>query len=235
MKLTADLFNFEGRKIGEIDLPSEIFGVKVNDVVVHQVARWQSLNTYYPYAHTKDRSEVRGGGRKPWRQKGTGRARHGSIRSPIWVGGGVAFGPRKDTIKQIKINKKIKNKALAMVLTQKFKDNFLKIIDKISIEDFKTKNFDKFFSKFLQPRKTVKKKETALLVVDGNHQQIFRCVRNLPYADVIEARNLNVLSLLNHKYLFLTKDSLNVLQERLLKQNNKQQAEEENIYALAQS
>ncbi|BCX15532.1 MAG: 50S ribosomal protein L4 [Candidatus Parcubacteria bacterium] len=235
MKLTTDLFNFEGKKIGEIDLPSEIFGVKVNDVVVHQVARWQSLNTYYPYAHTKDRSEVRGGGRKPWRQKGTGRARHGSIRSPIWVGGGVAFGPRKDTIKQIKINKKIKNKALAMVLTQKFKDNFLKIIDKISIEDFKTKNFDKFFSKFLQPRKTVKKRETALLVVDGNHQQIFRCVRNLPYADVIEARNLNVLSLLNHKYLFLTKDSLNVLQERLLKQNNKQQAEEENIYALAQS
>lgn len=232
MKLSADLFNFEGVKIGEIDLPPEIFDVKVNYVVIHQVARWQSLNTYYPYAHTKDRSEVRGGGRKPWRQKGTGRARHGSIRSPIWVGGGVTFGPRKDTIKQIKINKKIKNKAVAMVLTQKFKDNFLKIIDKISLENFKTKNFDNFFSKFLQPRKTRKKRETALLVIDNNNQQIFRCVRNLPYADVIEARNLNVLSLLNHKYLFLTKDSLNVLKERLLKQNNEEQLEQKNIYAV---
>lgn len=235
MKIKADLFNFEGIKIGDIELPPEIFNVEVKDVVIHQVARWQSLNTYYPYAHTKDRSEVRGGGRKPWRQKGTGRARHGSIRSPIWVGGGVAFGPRKDTIKQIKINKKIKNKALAMVLTQKFKDNFLKIIDKIDVENFKTKNFDNFFSKFLQPRKTRKKRETALLVIDNNNQQIFRCVRNLPYADVIEARNLNVLSLLNHKYLFLTKNALDVLQERLLRLKNKKAIKQENIYSFVQS
>lgn len=235
MKIKADLFNFEGIKIGDIELPPEIFNVEVKDVVIHQVARWQSLNTYYPYAHTKDRSEVRGGGRKPWRQKGTGRARHGSIRSPIWVGGGVAFGPRKDTIKKIKINKKIKNKALAMVLTQKFKDNFLKIIDKIDVENFKTKNFDNFFSKFLEPRKTRKKRETALLVIDNNNQQIFRCVRNLPYADVIEARNLNVLSLLNHKYLFLTKNALDVLQERLLRLKNKKAIKQENIYSFVQS
>jgi large subunit ribosomal protein L4 len=211
--MKTEIYNFQGEKIGEIELPEEIFSLEPNHALIHQVMRWQMLNTYFPYAHTKTRSEVRGGGRKPWPQKHTGRARHGSIRSPIWVGGGVTFGPRKEKKRQIKINKKMKRKAILMVLAEKLKQSLLKVIDKIDPKEFKTKEFDKFFSKFLQPRKTKKKKETALLVIEENRPEIFRSVRNLPYADVIEARNLNILELLNHKYLFLTKDSIEKIKE----------------------
>jgi large subunit ribosomal protein L4 len=214
--MKTDLYNFQGEKIGEIELP-EIFNIEFNPALVHQVLRWHQLNTYYPYAHTKTRGEVRGGGRKPWPQKGTGRARHGSIRSPIWKGGGVTFGPRKEEKKQIKINKKMKKRALLMTLSEKLRQNLLKVIDKIEPKEYKTKEFDKFFSKFLQPRKTKKKKESALLVIESDKPEIYRSVRNLPYADAISARNLNLIELLNHKYLFLTKDSINELMKRFQK------------------
>lgn len=214
--MKTDLYNFKGEKIGEIELP-EIFNIEFNPSLVHQVMRWQMLNTYYPYAHTKTRSEVRGGGRKPWPQKGTGRARHGSIRSPLWVGGGVTFGPRKEERKQIKINKKMKRKAILMTIAEKLKQNLLKVVEKIDLENYKTKEFENFFSKFLQPRKTKKKRETALLVVENDRKEIYRAVRNLPYADTISARNLNLLEILNHKYLFLTKDSLEELKKRFSK------------------
>ena len=218
--MKTDLYNFQGEKIGEIELPEEIFNLEFKPELVHQVMRWQMLNTYYPYAHTKTRAEVRGGGRKPWPQKGTGRARHGSIRSPIWKGGGVTFGPRKEEIKQIKINKKMKRKAILMTLAEKLRQNLLRVIDKVDPKTHKTKEFEKFFSKFLEPRKTKKKRETGLLVIEENKPEIFRGVRNLPYADVIEARNLNLLELLNHKYLFLTKDSIEVIKKTFLKNAN---------------
>jgi len=211
--MKTDLYNFKGEKIGEIEFP-KIFNIEFNPALVHQVLRWYQLNTYYHYAHTKTRGEVRGGGKKPWPQKGTGRARHGSIRSPIWKGGGVVFGPRKEEKKQIKINQKMKKKALLMVIAEKLKRNLLKVIDKIELKEYKTKEFDKFFSKFLQPRKTKNKKETALLVIENDKPEIYRSVRNLPYADVISARNLNLLELLNHKYLFLTKEAINELVKR---------------------
>ncbi len=215
--MKTDLYNFQGEKIGEIELPEGIFNLEFKPELVHQVMRWQMLNTYFPYAHTKDRGEVRGGGRKPWPQKGTGRARHGSIRSPIWRGGGVTFGPRKEKIRKIKINKKMKRKAILMILAEKLRQNLVKVIDKIDPESYKTKEFEKFFSKFLKPRKTKKKRETGLLVIEENKPEVFRSVRNLPYADSIEARNLNLLELLNHKYLFLTKDSIEVIKKTFLK------------------
>ncbi|GIW67388.1 MAG: 50S ribosomal protein L4 [Candidatus Parcubacteria bacterium] len=207
------LYNFQGEKIGEIEFP-EIFNLEFNPALVHQVMRWQMLNNYHPYAHTKTRGEVRGGGRKPWPQKGTGRARHGSIRSPIWKGGGVVFGPRKEKIRQIKVNKKMKKKAILMTIAEKLRQNLIRVIDKLEPKEYKTKEFEKFFSKFLQPRKTKKKKETALLVIENDKKEIYRSIRNLPYADAISARNLNLLELLNHKYLFLTKDSLTELYKR---------------------
>ena len=219
--MKTDLYSFQGEKIGEIELPEEIFGLKFKPELVHQVMRWQMLNSYFPYAHTKTRSEVRGGGRKPWIQKGTGRARHGSIRSPIWKGGGATFGPRKEEIKQIKINKKMKQIAILMTLAEKLRQNLLRIIDKIDGENYKTKNFEKFFSKFLKPRKTKKKRETGLLVIGENKSEVFRGVRNLPYADTIEVRNLNLLELLNHKYLFLTKDAIEVIKNKFLKNTRK--------------
>jgi large subunit ribosomal protein L4 len=214
--MKTDLYNFQGEKIGEIELPKN-FDIAFNPVLVHQVLRWQMLNTYYPYAHTKTRGEVSGGGKKPWPQKGTGRARHGSIRSPIWVGGGITFGPRKEEKKQIKINKKMKRKAVLMTIAEKLRQNLLKVIEKLEPENYKTKEFEKFFSTFLQPRKTKKKKETALLVIENDDPKIYRAVRNLPYADAISARNLNLLELLNHKYLFLTQSAIEVLKQRFEK------------------
>lgn len=215
--MKTDIYNFQGERIGEIELPEEIFNLEFKPELVHQVMRWQMLNSYYPYAHTKTRGEVRGGGRKPWSQKGTGRARHGSIRSPLWKGGGVTFGPRKEKIKQIKINKKMRRKAILMTIAEKLRQNLLRVIDKIELDRFKTKEFEKFFSKFLEARKTKKKRETGLLVIEENKSEIFRSVRNLPYADAIEARNLNLLELLNHKYLFLTKGSIDIIRKTFLK------------------
>jgi len=214
------IYNFKGEKIGEIDLPDDIFKLKINEALISQVLRWQLMNSYFPYAHTKTRAEVKGGGRKPWVQKGTGRARHGSIRSPIWVKGGITFGPRNEVNRKLKINKKMKRKAILMVIASKFKENKLFIIDEIQKEINKTKEFDKFFSHFLKPTKTSKKKETALLVIPENNDKIFKGVRNLPYADAIEARNLNLLSLLNHKYLFLIKDSIEIIKNFFTKDLN---------------
>lgn len=210
MSLKTKLFNLEGKEVGEIDLPNEIFGLEFNPNLVHQVMRWYMLNNYFPWAHTKIRSEVRGGGRKPWRQKGTGRARHGSRRSPIWVGGGVTFGPRKEKIRQINITKKMRQKAILMTLAEKFRQNLLKVFENFQSSG-KTKEMSQFLTKFLEPRKTKKKYETVLMVIPENDYNILKAVRNLPYADAIEARNLNLISLLTHKYLFLSPKSIEII------------------------
>jgi large subunit ribosomal protein L4 len=209
------VLNLSGEKVKEIDLP-KFFEMEFNPALVHQVMRWQLLNTYFPYAHTKTRSEVAGSGRKPWPQKHTGRARHGSRRSPIWRGGGITFGPRKEEKKQIKITKKMRRKAILMTVAEKFRKNLLKCFENFPLEG-KTKEMAKFLTKFLEPRKTKKKYETCLLVIPENDKKIFQAVRNLPYADAIEARNLNLLSLLNHKYLFLTPESLSVIEKTFKK------------------
>lgn len=216
MDLKTNLFSLDGKEVGEYVLPEEIFSLKFNSALVHQVMRWQMFNTYFPWAHTKIRSEVRGGGRKPWRQKGTGRARHGSIRSPIWRGGGVTFGPRKEKVRQIRITKKMRRKAILMTLAEKFRRNLLKIFEDLPSVD-KTKEMAKFLTKFLQPRKTKKKFESVLIVMPANDQFILRATRNLPYANVVEARNLNLLALLNYKYLFLSPKSIEVIKNTFLK------------------
>ncbi|MER3581434.1 MAG: 50S ribosomal protein L4 [Patescibacteria group bacterium] len=207
------LYNLKGEKIGEIDLPDEYFNLEFNPDLAHQAMRWQLANSYFPYAHTKTRSEVRGSNKKPWSQKGTGRARHGSRRSPIWVGGGVTFGPRKEKNRELKINKKMKRKAILMILSEKLRGNFLKVIDNFDFEKPKTKEIEKFLSNFLQERKTKKKKETALIALEDNKKELIKAIRNLPYANTLEARNLNVLALLNHKYIFLTPKTIEVIKK----------------------
>lgn len=214
--MEVDVLNKKGEVTGKIELPPEIFSLKFNPALVHQVMRWQTLNTYYPYAHTKIRSEVKGSGRKPWPQKHTGRARHGSRRSPLWRGGGVTFGPRKENVKQIKINKKMKRKAILMTIAKKFQDKLMKVFEDLSFSG-KTKEAFSFLANFLKETKTKKKRETALLVIPDNDKKTFRSVRNLPFADVIEARNVNVLSLLNHKYLFLTPKSIDIIKETFVR------------------
>jgi phosphomannomutase len=130
--------------------------------------------------------------------------------------GGITFGPRKEEKKQIKITKKMRRKAILMTVAEKFRKNLLKCFENFPLEG-KTKEMAKFLTKFLEPRKTKKKYETCLLVIPENDKKIFQAVRNLPYADAIEARNLNLLSLLNHKYLFLTPESLSVIEKTFKK------------------
>lgn len=216
MVMKAKLLNFDGQEIGSFELPEEIFALEFKPALVHQVMRWQMLNSYFPWAHTKIRSEVRGGGRKPWPQKHTGRARHGSIRSPIWRGGGVTFGPRKEKVRQIKITKKMRRKAILMTLAEKFRQNLLKIFADLPTVT-KTKEMSKILTKFLQPRKTKKKFESVLVVMPENDQSFLRAIRNLSYANAIEARNLNLLALLNHKYVFLSPKSIEVIKNTFLK------------------
>src|SRR5438128_620292 len=135
----VDLYNVKREKVGTVELPEAVFGVPWKNAVVKQVLDAQLANRRIPWASAKDRSEVRGGGRKPWRQKGTGRARHGSTRSPIWVGGGKAHGPRPERDYSQKINKKMRRAAIAMVLSKKLTDGELSILDTLTIEAPKTK------------------------------------------------------------------------------------------------
>jgi large subunit ribosomal protein L4 len=206
------LYNQQGEVIGEIETPKIFDEIKVNMPLVHQVMRWQLLQNYPAYAHTKDRGEVRGGGRKPWRQKGTGRARHGSRRSPIWRGGGVTFGPRKETIRAIEINKKMRRKAILMALAAKLKDDYVRVLDNLQPPELKTKAMEKILTHFLKPR-SKKKFETALVVLSENKPELVRIIRNLPYAEAIEARNFNLLALLNKKYLIIEPKSFEVIEK----------------------
>ncbi len=205
--MKVDVYNLEGEKVGMTLLPKEIFEVKVNPDLIHQVVVSQMTNRRSVIAHTKGRGKVRGGGRKPWRQKGTGRARHGSIRSPLWRGGGVTFGPTKERVFKKKINKKIKRKALFMTLSAKAKNNLLIILDKLELDRAKTKLMAKILEKLPCDNKS---SLIALPTIDKN---IILATRNLPRIETIEARNLNCLDLLSFKYLIMPKESIKVIKE----------------------
>ena len=201
------VYNQEGKETGTTLLPKEIFDVKMNPDLLHQVASSQMANRRQVIAHTKDRSEVRGGGRKPWRQKGTGRARHGSIRSPLWKGGGVTFGPTKERVFKKKINKKMKKQALFMVLSAKAKNNSLLILDM----DFKqipakTKQMAEIFKK-------LPLKGSVLIALPKKDANFIKVTNNIPQVETIEARSLNALDLLSFKHLILPKESIKVLKD----------------------
>jgi len=210
--MLVDTYNQDGKKIGQTRLPSEIFGMEVNPDLVHQVVVSQIANRRKIIAHTKDRSEVSGGGRKPWRQKGTGRARHGSIRSPIWRHGGVAFGPRKEKIFKKEIPKKIKRKALFMVLSAKAKENLLILLDSLKIEKPKTRIMVEIIKNLKSKIKNFKK-GSILIITPKKEETIFKVGRNIPDVEVIESRNLNTLDLLSFRYLILPKESIKAIKE----------------------
>ncbi len=214
--MLVDIYNQEGeKKKKKTRLPKDIFGVDLNSDLVYQVVVSQRANRRRNIAHSKDRSEKRGGGRKPWRQKGTGRARHGSIRSPIWKGGGVTFGPRKERVFKEKIPKKMKRKALFIVLSAKAKDKLLIILDKLEADKIKTKRIAEILEKLPLD------KENCLIALPEHNKNIVLSSRNLPGVEVIEARNLNALDLLSFKYLVLPKEAINKIKETFLKQKNK--------------
>lgn len=210
--MKVSLYNQKGDEIKKVDLPSEIFDIELNSDLVHQVVVAQMANSRKVIAHTKDRSEKRGGGRKPWRQKGTGRARHGSIRSPIWRGGGVTFGPTKDRNFSKKINKKMKKGALLMSLSSKVKENEFVLLDKIELTEGKTKLMNEMISNL---GKKLKKdlNKSLLIVLPKTDLKISRAVKNIPKIKTIRADSLNVLDILNHQYLIFFQDSIKVVKE----------------------
>lgn len=215
--MKTDLYNQNGEIIGDVDLPETIFNLRVNPDLIHRVLVAQMANSRHPYAHTKDRGEVRGGGRKPWRQKGTGRARHGSSRSPIWVGGGVTFGPRKERNFYQKVNKKTKRKALFMVLSGKIRDKELMVLDSLKFEELKTKTAAsaiKALSAKLDGYKESRRKPDSILVVTPElDKDVNRATNNLPFVSVLSADSLNIKDLLEKKYLILLKDAVPVIEK----------------------
>ncbi len=170
--LKLPVYSQTGEKVKELELNPRIFGVAVKESVVHQVAVAQMANSRQVLAHTKDKGEVRGGGRKPWRQKGTGRARHGSIRSPLWKGGGVTFGPTKERNFSQKVNKKMKRKALFMCLSDKVKQDWLILLDKLELSEGRTREMVAVLKslKEVLKLKEIKKKYKEIKDIKGNKE-----------------------------------------------------------------
>jgi len=212
--MKVDLFNQKNEKIGQVDLPDNIFRVRWNPALVHQALIAQMSNRRQAWAHTKDRSEVRGGGRKPWRQKGTGRARHGSIRSPLWIGGGVTFGPRKEKDYSKKINKKMRQKAVFSVLSKKLQDDGLKIVDSLKIETLKTKVMAEIL------KNLIKKPFNALIIPSSDQSKIKKIVSNIKNINVISPLSLNVYDLLRYKNIILEKEAIKEIEKHYNKTNN---------------
>lgn len=220
--MKINTYNQKGEEKGTGQLPKDIFDVKMNNDLVHQVMTSQGVNRRQGTAHTKDRGEVRGGGRKPWRQKGTGRARHGSNRSPIWKGGGVTFGPRNEKVYSNIIPKKTKRKALLMVLSSKVKNKQFILLDELKLTDGKTKQMAEILKNLPCYNKSTL---IALPEIDKN---IIMATRNIPSTKTIQIKDINVLDILNHQYFVTTKTAIKVLQ-RIFKGGETIDKEDEKI------
>lgn len=211
----------EGKETGEIKLPETVFGVAWNPDLVHEVVVGMQANARENTAHTKDRSEVSGTGAKPWRQKGTGRARHGSRRSPIWTGGGVTFGPRNERVYSVKINKKVRAKALASVLSKKFTEQEVLFVDSLAIAEPKTKEAKTILTAIAkgsgQESLATKRKNTALVVLADRNIATEKSFRNFGNIEVTQAKDVNPIDLLTYKYVVVADapSSVEVLEKRL--------------------
>lgn len=206
------VYNQEAEQVGTIELADGVFGLPMNQDLLYQVVTSQVANQRQVVAHAKGRGEVRGGGKKPWRQKGTGRARHGSIRSPIWRGGGKSHGPTKDANFKKQINKKMIHKALKVALSSKARDGQIVIVDSLKMEVPKTKEMAVVMKRFTSLMGG--KLNNILLVTPTDSGAVYKSARNLPYLDTIEARNLNPLSLLSANRILLSKDSLAIIEKQ---------------------
>lgn len=199
------LYNIKGEKAGNITIPESLFGLPWNADLVHQVVTSMQANARTPIAHTKDRGEVRGGGRKPWAQKGTGRARHGSSRSPIWKGGGITHGPRNEKSYEKKINRQMKQKALLVALSRKMKDGEIIFVDALQMTEPKTsvaKNVLTAFSHTF-PSIGVKKTRTLHIALPEVHKPTMKSFANFSNINVDDVRNLNPVTVLSNKYLVI--------------------------------
>ncbi len=210
------VYNQQAEKVSEESLTEKVFGLKTNSALVHQVVVSSMANMRQVLAHTKGKAEVRGGGKKPWRQKGTGRARSGSSRSPIWKGGGVTFGPTKDRNFTVKINDKMKHKALCIALSDKVTDQNLLLIDEIKFANFKTKDFNQMLeavsTKIWQV--TSKAKRSVLVINHDRDEHLTYSARNLVGVKVINFDNINLIDLLKYKYVIMPVSVVKILDER---------------------
>jgi len=202
---SIDVYNIEGKKLKSIDLKEEIFGITPNETLVHSVLVNYLANQRQGTQSTKTRSEVRGGGKKPWRQKGTGRARQGSIRATQWIKGGIALGPKPRSYKY-KINKKEKALAIKSILSSKLTENDLVVVDKFNFKEIKTKQMEKAME-------NLKISEKAYVLLPEKNEFVQKSARNLEKVSTGAINTINVFDLLNCKKLILTEDTVKKLEE----------------------
>lgn len=198
------LYNMEGSKIGDIELSDKVFAQEVNKVALHEVVVNYLANQRQGTQSTKTRAEVRGGGRKPYRQKGTGRARQGSIRSPQWVGGGVVFAPKPRDY-SFKLNKKVKRLALQSALSTKVAEGKIIVLDELTLAEVKTKEMVKVLENI--------KCGNALIVMDGSNENVILSARNIPEVKTASVSTINVYDLLKYNTLVVTKEAVEKIQE----------------------
>ncbi|MFA5069902.1 MAG: 50S ribosomal protein L4 [Patescibacteria group bacterium] len=208
--LKIEVLNTEGKKVGEENLEARIFGVKPDPALIAQAVLTHQANARKSLAHTKTRSEVRGGGRKPWKQKGTGRARQGSIRSPLWKGGGVTFGPRSNRNYSLKMNKKAKRKALFMCLSDKYNQKRIVVLEKLKLEKPKTKEFINII-------KNLPLKNKFIIILPQTDFNIIRATNNIKVTRCLRADSLNIYDLLRFDQVLMPKESLSVINKTYLK------------------
>jgi len=203
----ADVFNIEKKKVAQVDLSDAVFGAEVNEAVIYDVVKMQMASKRSGTASTKTRSDVSGGGKKPWRQKGTGRARSGTSRSPIWRGGGIVFGPHPRDYSYT-IPKKVRKKALISALSMKFKENKMVILKDFPMEKISTRAFKSVVDLF-----SLKK---VLFVLDDNNEVLLKSSRNMKNVKMIRSEGINVYDILNHEHLILLEPSVKKIEGALL-------------------
>ena len=215
--MEAKVYNKKGEESGTVTLPEALFGLKWNADLVNQVVLSMESSKHGPWAHSRIRGEVSGGGKKPWKQKGTGRARHGSTRSPIWVGGGVSHGPRNDKIYDRKINKSAKNTAIFTILSAKMRDGEILFVNDLGIDTIKTKNAAEVLKTLSAikgfDKMAYKSGRRSLILTPKSDTNLVRSFRNLGSSFVDEIRNINPVDALKYKYLVIIspEESLKIL------------------------
>ncbi len=200
----VSVYNIEGKEVGSIELNDEIFGVEINEHLVHLAVVSQLANRRQGTQSAKTRAEVRGGGRKPWRQKGTGRARQGSIRSPQWKGGGVVFAPKPRDYSN-RMNKKEKTAALKSALTSRVEGQKIIVLDELSFDEIKTKKMTELLGNFELDR--------ALVVLDKKDDNVFMSARNIPKVRTVLSNSINAYDILKYDNLIITKDAVAQIEE----------------------
>lgn len=200
----VSVYNMEGKEVGNMDLNDAVFGVEINEHLVHMAVVQQLANNRQGTQKAKTRSEVSGGGRKPWRQKGTGHARQGSTRSPQWTGGGVVFAPKPRDY-SFKMNKKEKRIALLSALSSKVADNKIVVLDSFNLDEVKTKKFAEVMSNL--------KVDKALVVIEGENKNVVLSGRNIPTVKVSATNEINTYDVLKYETLVVTKAAVEKLEE----------------------